>query len=221
MPTVQFTGDSRPWLRILSGTGELIESCSPNTPGARARDWEIPATKEKGTAYEILHDGWSGVIESIEFKESEYGEVCVIHLEDAHISIKYNTPGEGPYFVDFAKKIRSADLAKPITFRPFAFLPEGAKRKLKGISMTQGDKKLQNYYYDHATKTAIDGFPIPNEEEAATKKNYWKFQYFPLVTEFLVAELAKLKTTQTLKSKSTLEPLPEEFDLDPSNNLPF
>ena len=164
---------------------------------------------------------WTGKIQQISFKETDYGEVCNIDLGDAILTL--NTSSR--YFTDFACKIFNADISQEITFHPYDMEVEGGKKR-QGISLQQNGVKLQNFFYGKSgtADVVLHGFPIVDEvKKEKLKKNYWK-TYFAEVEAFLIEKLQELKITEppivepVQTSPMDAADIP---DLDPETGLPF
>jgi len=212
MPGQQYTGSNKPFLRIIGGN--IAQTVDKNTEGARLREYELK-DGTKGSKWELIFMSWKGKIQGIEFKESDFGESCIVDLGDAYFTLNIASR----YFQDFACKVFSADITKDIVFHPYDMEVDG-KRKT-GISMQQNGEKLKNYFYDG--KQNLHGFPEVDKEKM-TKKSYWKV-YFVQTAEFLQEKLKELKFEKApAKVESKDEPLPdlppEEVDVD-MNDLPF
>ena len=201
----------RPFLSVVGGT--FAQKATKDTPDAKLREYEFK-DGTKGSKWEINFLNWSGVIQSIVFKATPYGDMCNIEFDDVIVSL--NT--ESRYFTDFAQKIKNADLSKSIKLHPYDFEGDNGK-KVKGISMEQNGEKLKNYYYDFDNKKAINGFPEVDQEKAAEKKTYWK-GYFLSVADFLVGEMEKLEFPES--KPATMEEATDIFaGTGPNTDTPF
>lgn len=196
MPGQAIGTSNKPFLSVVAGN--FVQKVDKDTPGARTREYEL-RDSTKAVKHELVWMNWSGVIQAITFKETEYGTVCNVHLEDAILSL--NTSSR--YFSDFACKILGADLRQELTFHPFDMEIEDGKRR-QGISVQQNGVKLKNFFWDG--ENLIGGFPAVNpQEQARMKKNYWKI-YFAEVEAFLTEKLQALPIAQ----KEILNPVRTE-----------
>jgi hypothetical protein len=216
MPGDLITKSSKPYLKVINGL--WAQTVDKDYIGAKKREYELP-TKEKGEKWEIYFKSWTGTIQKISFKETDYGETCTVELDDAFLTFNINDR----YFIDMAQKICGANLENPITFHPYDFEVDG-KRK-KGVSIQQNNAKLTNNFYD-GTKN-VGGFPEIDKEKSKMK-TYWKV-YFAEVSMFLMEKLKALKISEKktdIKQGSAdafenfIEdvPLPEEMPVD---EIPF
>jgi len=226
VPGETMASSGTPYLRIVGGN--LVQKVDEGTEGSKIRKWEL-ADGTKGETCELSYVNWTGIVYNVSLKDTDYGEQCIITLDDAVITL--NTTSR--YFQDFACKIHSADLSKPITFHPYDMEIDGKKKT--GISMYQGDKenKLKNYFYDGQKN--LHGFPVVDLEKSS-KKSYWK-KYFLDVIEFLCEKLEDLKfpnkpefaldefpekeNTKEVKSTKKEEPEPEPEQQKIPDDLPW
>lgn len=187
------------YLRVVQGN--FVQKVEEGTEGAQLRKWETPDGR-KGETWEIVYISWEGKLKNIKFKETEYGEMCYVNLDDTTIILNVNSR----YFTDFAKKILSADLDKTIIFHPYDL--ESDEKRYTGISMKQDDEKLKNYFWDG--KKITNGFPEVDKSQPKNK-NYWK-KYFIDVQEFLIKKLKKFDVTEPEGEKDFEDFLAEEIE---------
>ena len=211
MPGVQFTG-GKPYLRVVGGN--LVKKAEEGEQGAKIRKWETP-TGQKGETLEITYVEWEGIVEAIEFKKTDYGQVCLVDFDDVRLSLNV----DDRYFQDFAQKIFSADLTKPITIHPYDMEIDGQRRR--GLSMKQNGEKLKNYFYDGSKN--LYGYPQVDNDKR-DENGYWKI-YFINVTNFLVKKLEELEfpkkplTNGLTQPPDPNEPMPEDLPWeDPITN---
>lgn len=195
------------YLRIVGG--KLVQKVDQKTEGARYREYEL-ANGEKGSKYELVYMNWEGRIIGITFKENDYGEECIIALDDVNIVLNVSSR----YFSDFACKLLSGDLKKAFVFHPYEIETENGKKS--GISLQQDGQKLKNYFYDFENKKKLHGFPEVDETKKE-RKSYWKI-YFVEVAEFLVDKLKALSFEGKIMDKTTDG---FEEDIGNGNDLPF
>ena len=167
--------------------GDFRQKVSEDTEGAVKREYE-DKDKNKKIKHELIFGSVDGMIEGVKFKDTDFGTMLIITLDGVNISLGTSSN----YFQDLAKKLPNIDFTESVSLAPFDFIGKNGKRVV-GISITQKDEKLKNFYYDGEKN--LHDFPAVDEEAAKTKKTYWK-QYFLGVEEFLtekVMELAKEK----------------------------
>jgi hypothetical protein len=211
MPGQQYEGTNN-FLNIIQGT--IRQKVDQDTPGAKRREYETPAGA-KGTKYEIIYQAWSGVVQGLNIRPTEFGEFLNIVFEDAILSIGLDSR----YFSDFVKKFASADLHEEITIKPYDFEPEEGKRKT-GLLVVQNGEKLTDYFYDFDTKEYKHGFPEPEGDVKKYSKDDWKI-YFIKVKKFLKEYVEKMEINSIKKDEEVQElPLPKEEEIR-IEDIPF
>lgn len=206
----------KPFLKIIGG--KIAQEVEKNTQGAKLREYETvnlkTGIKTKGSKWELFYIGWTGFLRSINIKESEYGQMCYIEVDDAILVIH----ADSRYFADFVKKIFSADLNKSITITPYDFEVDGKKRK--GISLKQDNVKLPNYFYNPEKKKNLHKFPEVDEKKKDDMgKKYWDV-YFAEVTAFLVNKLKTIEIPER-KTESIQIIYPSDDENPKLDDLPF
>lgn len=176
----------------------------PETPNARKREWSVG--NRSGVSVEVPFSSWEGIVENIVIYDGEYGEVCHVHFPDAVLSI----PTKSRYFTDFAKKIMGADLSQPIEIAPFDFEDDKKVRRV-GVTVKQGNKKLENQYWDAEKQAPVTGFPTPKGDVGKYNSDKWAM-YYLTVKEFLVEEIRK--NLSFMEKEEDLDPLPQETSDD-------
>lgn len=101
----------------------------------------------------------------------------------------------------FARKIVNVDLLRPLTIKPYAYIPEGKTDLSEGLSIVQNGEKIADKYVKfngNEKPTNINGveeFDKYSEEAKAEtndslRRNAWK-NYFTRVNVFVVGEMMK------------------------------
>jgi len=198
----------------ISSDAKLRKVVPAGTPGAVERTYD---TKEKNadgtfikaTKIERLFESVSGVIKNIEFVNTEYGTLLQVTVVDSFLNDEevLSMSTSQSFAQDFMKKLPNIKLDKEVVIKPFAFTPEGGKRELKGVTVTQDGVKVEKSFYDTTTKTNTMGMPTPDkklekETNEMKRKEGWK-RYFKDVEIFLVdytTEHFATKKTETVES---------------------
>jgi len=177
-----------PIMNILGSDGTLRLVVPEGTEGAKFREYEYKDSKTgetvKGSKWELIFKSLSGKITNIQQYDGDYGMNLMVTLtydggEDT-ISIGTATPfGE-----DFMKKLPNIKLEEFVTFSPFAFTDDNGKMR-KGISITQGDEKIKNFFYDAEKKKNLNKYPNPDGKVDEYTKDDWKI-YFMQARKFLI-----------------------------------
>lgn len=180
--------DYPPIMNILGSDGTLRLVVPEGTEGAQFREYETSDGK-KGSKWELIFKSLSGKISNLYIHEGDYGANLMVTLaydggEDT-ISIGTGTPfGE-----DFMKKLPNINLDEYVEIQPYSFEDDKGKIK-RGISIKQGDRKIQNFFYKPSDVEGgrgenINGYPNPTGDTSNYTKDDWKI-YFMQARRFLV-----------------------------------
>lgn len=154
--------------------GKFRKQTTESDPEAVKREYETSDGK-KGVKFELVFDSVEGVIENIEFVDTDYGKTMHIFIGGVKVSLGT----DGRYFGDIIKRLSGADLTKTVKLVPYDFETDG--KRLTGVSVQQGGEKLKNYFYDG--KNNLHGFPEMTESNPDSDD--WK-AYFIQVKKFLI-----------------------------------
>jgi hypothetical protein len=175
-------------MNILGSDGTLRLTVPEGTEGAVYREYETSDGK-KGSKWELIFKSLSGKISNLQTHDGDYGMNLMLSLEydggEDTISIGTGTPfGE-----DFMKKLPNINLDEYIDFAPYAFTDDAGKIR-KGVSIKQGDTKIQNYFYKPSEEKGgkgenVNGYPNPEGDTSKYTKDDWKI-YFMQARKFLV-----------------------------------
>lgn len=172
---------------VALADGKFHQTVSQGTPGAILREYE-GSDGSKKSKWELVHDEASGKITNITFEDSDYGKMIKIELDgEGVISLSTNSN----FGTDVMKKLPGMDLALPYKFVPYAFKTEQGKEK-KGISVYQGETKVESFYWNPMTKKATNNMPEPEGDTSTFDSDDWKM-YFTKVKKFLISEVDKIK----------------------------
>lgn len=137
-----------------------------------------------------------GIIENVEFEDSDYGKRIKITLdandEGAHPVISIGVESKDGR--DFLRKLPAIDLSKEVRFMPYKFTPDDSDQERSGISITQRDQndqftiKVENYFWDKEKSAYKHGHP---EIEWDTAKESEQKIYLIQRDEFLMDYAAK------------------------------
>lgn len=154
-------------------------------PDAKPREYET-RDGAKSVKYERIVSALSGYIEDITINDGDYGKTINIKLDpnDQGINPFVQLNAATVYGEDFLKKLPNIDLTNEVRMAPFSFTDENG-REVRGISITQGEEKLKNFFYDPEAKKPINGYPEPDGDTEAYSKEDWKI-YFLQARKFLL-----------------------------------
>lgn len=139
----------------------------------------------KVTKKEVVVDGISGIITNIYIKNTTYGDVIAVCIDyDTVVNMNIASP----FGRVFMEKVNNIDLSKEVKLLPYSFENEDGK-KLTGLNIYQGDKKIESYYWNAEKKEVKNGMP-GWKEEYNTNKAKMKI-FFIERDEFLKGELEK------------------------------
>jgi len=203
---------NKTYLTIVRGT--LTQKVDENTPNAKLRKYEKSDGSE-GEKWELQYKSVSGVINSLDFKDSDFGEQFVIELKDVDETYSLQFPVDSKYFSDFGKKVSNIHLDMEIVLRPFDFEPEGKRRT--GISIMQEGVKIENYFWDNDNKKVLHGFPVPENKGEGFDNDDWKV-YFIDVKKFLKKHVQGIVLPESYTPP--FEPADDINEEDP-DDLPF
>lgn len=173
----------RIFANIISDGSIRVKSDESN-PSAVRRDYEF-RDGTKGTKFEMVYTELSGIITDISFYEGEYGKSLWVVFSDNGKKITLSMALSSNYAEDFLKKLPAIDLSKEVTVKPFSFEDKKTKKIKKGISVSQGMKKITNFFID-SDKKLLYGFPEPPKMEKGKKidSDDWTI-YFTTCRKFL------------------------------------
>lgn len=125
---------------------------------------------------------------------------------------------------DIARKIISTDLTKPLTIKPFSFVPKNSDKRIEGMSIYQNGEKIEDQYKEKDDKgnvTNINGVEqfddladkakeITNEK---LRSNAWK-TYFTTVNVFVVEKMMEFVNSTKLSETEKAEENTSDENVD-------
>lgn len=207
--------------------GHLMQKVKEGTPGAIKREWESKSDGKTGTKWELQFKNLTGIITGIEFKDSDFGEQCIIKLESDGEKAQLQVGLDSKYFSSFGHRFSNINFSLPIIINAYDFENDDKKR-VTGLSLIQDDKKLKSFFWDDISKSPINGMVQPGEDRASYDKDDW-IHYFSKVKKFLKAhieaELSNMITTDQAPAQSLpqsmTEPSTKVEDTGADDDLPF
>lgn len=178
--------NTTPIMNILGSDGTLRLTVDAGTEGAKLREYETSDGK-KGSKWELVFKSLSGKITNLQMYEGDYGKNLLVTLSynGGEDTISFNTAT--PFGEDFMKKLPNINLDEYVTIAPYSFVDDNGKTR-KGVTVTQGDTKLTNYFYDPEKKKNLHKYPEPTGDVSKYDKDDWKI-YFTQCRKFLVANV--------------------------------
>lgn len=139
MPEVQSNYESGKYLSIKAG--KIRQRVAEGTPNAVLRKYTNPKTGQEGEVWEIVYQGWRGIVRDIQFYEGDGYENLNVVFDDITLSMS----ADSRYASDFIKKFAGADVQSEITITPYDFVTDDGKKKI-GLSILQNEQKLQDHF---------------------------------------------------------------------------
>lgn len=192
MSSEQKASGDKTYFYVIDGSFRTI--VPEGHPEGFPRKWETKDGKS-GVKIEREVQALFGTIESIEFRDGDYGKQLYIFLDK-------NEEGKTPV-MQFSVDSRYGDdllhklphLQKDVEYRfmPFAFTPQGEEKEKRGVSIATRDsegnftEKVWDYFTSVSKSdgrnvyTQLHGFPAPTEED----KSDWPF-YFKKASKFMI-----------------------------------
>ena len=160
--------------------GSIRVQAEENEPGAVRREYEKP-DKTKGMKWEKVYANLDGIINSIKFKDSDFGQFLDIEIDGIVLSL--GTAGN--FCQDLMKKLPNVKLDEVVILAPYSFTADNGKL-MKGITVYQNGEKLKSAFWDDEAKQVLHGFPTVSKEESERyQKDDWKI-FFIGVKKFLI-----------------------------------
>lgn len=201
-----FSGSGKKYIYIIGG--KLCEKVDEGTPGSRKREHE-KSDKSIVVKYEIEYKSCDGVIKYIDFKDTDFGQQCNVEFEDFVLTLDTSSR----YFIDFAKKLPSINIEKPVEIAPYDWEPEPGRRST-GLNIIQDHKKAKSFYWDEIEKKPCHNLPVPIGNTEIYKSDDWKVFYINL-KKFLVSEVQSMGMSKAVKREK--EEQSEEDNYTPNN----
>lgn len=160
--------------------GSIRVKVNENTPDAVQREYETPKG-EKGVKWELVYQSLSGLINSLEIKETDYGQMLNLEVDGVVLSLQTDSS----YAQDLMKKLPNIDMKQPVELSPYSFTGDN-NRNMRGITVMQNGLKIQSYFWDSENNQPLHGLPtVSKEESQGYGKDDWKV-FFIGVKKFLV-----------------------------------
>lgn len=204
------------YLSIIQGT--FKENSSEDNPEAVKREYEDKNGK-KGFKYEIEYSAIDGMLESVEFKDGDFGEQAIITITDVGEKIKVYLPFKSQYFTNFAKRLPNVNLSEVVQLSPYNFEDKDGKRKI-GVNIKQNDETIGNAYYDTVKKKVINGLPTfdwSNKDKDDRDVHYIQERKF---LKKAIEGMVFPKVDTTLSPTAT-NPVPAQEVGEEPDDLPF
>jgi hypothetical protein len=101
------------------------------------------------------------------------------------------------------KKLPNIDLTKDVKIAPYSFEDDKGKSR-KGVTVYQGEVKIESFYWDKVKEKASNGLPQPEGDTSKFDSDDWKM-HFMVVRKFLVKQVEVLALEKFFEPKSEQE----------------
>lgn len=188
-------GGSRGTFASILADGKIHITVPEGTEGSVIRKYKTSDDQE-GEKTEMVYKDISGIITEVKFEEGKFGNQILISVIDEEAGEEEPTIlclGTASNFgEDVMKKLPLVNLKKPVKFAPFSFETDKGKKQ-RGVTVMQGDKKLENFFYDKESKKNLHGYPEAPKPKAGktVTKVQWR-KYFSDCSEWLVEYLTPM-----------------------------
>lgn len=169
------------YITILSD-GTLRLPVPEGTEGAVKREYELK-DGTKGSKTELVFNKITGKITDIKIFDGDFGKLLQLTITDEAGDMVLSVSTAQNFGEDLMKKLPNIDLDKEVSLAPYAFEDEKGKSK-KGVTVTQDEVKIKNYFYDEEKKEVTNGYPKPKGDTTKYSSDKWKI-YFLEAREFL------------------------------------
>lgn len=176
--------NNKKYISVLAD-GKFHESVLEGTEGAVVRTYE-DKDGVKQSKIELVFDEAQGKITKFYFEDGEFGKNLLLEIDNDGIIVLGTASS---FCEDLMKKLPAIDLKADVKLVPYSFVAEGKSRK--GITVYQGEQKVESYYWDKEAKKVKNGFPEIEGDASKFDSDDWKM-HFMKVRKFLVSEIGKL-----------------------------
>lgn len=167
----------------------------------------VPRVNKNGkTVYEIPKKSVEGELYNITIEDTDYGQMCYMHLQDMDEKYKLAFPVKGDYFSSLAKKQQNIDVNSRMTISPYSFTDkDNPNRTISGLNIYQNGNKVENFI---TKDNPLDG-PRLSDKPNADEKDQFKLDIVRFYKKQVNAFMERLKASA-----------PKKFSLDEYKNPP-
>lgn len=178
--------ESQNYIKVLGSDGTLRLEVPEGTEGSERRDYETSDGKT-GTKHELVFSTLKGLITNVEFTEGEFGTNIVVTVQDGEDEYKLSLSASTPFGEDFMKKVMNIKLDEYVRLAPYSFTDDKTGKPKRGLSITQGDTKVEDYFSekDGDSWKRLHGFPEPKGNTKTYSSDKWKI-YFTECRVFMI-----------------------------------
>ena len=187
----------------------FVQRSTEDNPKAVKREYEDSEGK-KGVKWEVPYQAVEGYITGVSFHDGKFGEEFVVTLEEGDSSVKIQMGTGSRYFMNFGEKFPNIDFTKKVKLSPYDLVDDKGKTK-NGITVYQGEDKVDSNYYDFEAKKSKNGMPsVAAKDRKGYDSDDWKM-HFIQVKKFLKKEIQKVVIPAKPAGSTTVEtPTPSD-----------
>jgi hypothetical protein len=202
-------------------------------------------SKTGKVSYRKYHQGFTGELDSVSIRDTNFGQEVSVTLKDESTAFYFNIAlkdqkdfVDSSYAEDLISKLPNLEKGRTYTINPYRFMPEGNKYDKTGVSIKQGDLKIEkaftNSYIDKEGVKVEGDIPAVVWKKDATGKNKpsaaSKETRSDMFVEILVAQTERLKWTSSNTTgyaaapqtgQPTATPAPQVMVAADIDELPF
>ena len=182
----------------ITADGIVRIPTSETDPEAVTREVELSDGAKK-TYHELEKKGIQGKIESIEFKETDYGKMLNITFaleEGQRNQIVLGLSAGNNFATSFMERLPNLDLSREISLSPWAMEKNGKSTKGMVVWQTPKDAEegtakvkvpsfFKTPYVEGTRSKLLNNYPAPEGDGKGFDKDDWKM-YFTTVKKFLI-----------------------------------
>lgn len=198
-------GGNKKYLSVLSD-GKFHQTVQEGTPNSIKREYE-DKDGGKHTKIELVFDEISGKITDVSFEDGDFGKNLRVELDKEGIMSLGTSSNFGE---DLMKKLVGMNPSLVYRFVPYAFTAENGKMK-KGMTVYQGETKIESFYWNPMTKQPTNGIPVPEGDTSTFDSDDWKM-HFMKVRKFLIGEVSRVWEKAVDNTDIGIEYPEEELD---------
>jgi len=169
----------------------------------------VEFTSSKGNkSYRKYHQGITGELDSVSIRDTQFGQEISVSLkqENAQVYLTFSLMDQkgfvdGNYCEDLISKLPKLERGATYTVNPFRFTPEGSTYDKTGVSIKQGDLKIEKVFTNsYTTKegvVVVGDIPAIVWKKDATGKNKPSAGSKEVRSDFFLEKLAE--QTERLK----------------------
>lgn len=191
------------YLQLEFSTGKIFEYSKEPKEGY------VEFTSSKGNkSYRKYHQGVTGELDSVSIRDTQFGQEISVSLkqENTQVYLTFSLMDQkgfvdSNYCEDLISKLPKLEKGATYTINPFRFIPEGSTYDKTGVSIKQGDLKIEkaftNSYTSKEGEVVVGDIPAVVWKKDAMGKNKPSAASKETRSDFFLEKLAE--QTERLK----------------------